>query len=341
MKKFALFICVGIFCLMSMFAFVGCDNNNGQQEQQGQQDPTPAPQTTYYTLDVSVNNNTYGSVVGEDVHGEACDVTEAQYKNGAVIMLTAVANDGYYFVKWSDSSTDETFDFRQVSVNQNITLQAIFAEGSKVVYSTYENDYKIVVKNGKVEDKGSYYYITPNNPGLFGYWKEEHTVSEYSCDRSITISKAGIDRNLTLTAKDTACGWFFGLGTEATTFVHNDINGIGYIYVWPQMRWISYAFFYDNGTQHIITDTENAEINSYGGRSEYGTGGLGYGSNDISLHYTGSLPSDVIRYDARIFKGDDGSYMLRKECVYENYLTIQVGVTYYHNYQFAFNISQN
>ena len=86
----------------------------------------------------------------------------------------------------------------------------------------YENDYKIVVKNGKVEDKGSYYYITPNNPGLFGYWKEDHTVGEYSCDKSITISKAGIDRNLTLTAKDTACGWFFGLSTETQIAFYDD-----------------------------------------------------------------------------------------------------------------------
>ncbi|MCQ2331941.1 MAG: hypothetical protein MJZ95_01890 [Paludibacteraceae bacterium] len=47
-----------------------------------------------------------------------------QYDAGASATISAVAASGFHFVKWSDNNTSAT---RTVTVNSDLTLQAIFA----------------------------------------------------------------------------------------------------------------------------------------------------------------------------------------------------------------------
>ena len=87
-------------CLATAFVFAGCkkdDNNN-------------------YTVTLSANNAEWGVVAGS---GEFADGTEIQ--------IMATANSGYHFEKWSD---DDTNNPRTITVNKNIALIAIFAEGN-------------------------------------------------------------------------------------------------------------------------------------------------------------------------------------------------------------------
>ena len=87
-------------CLAAAFVFAGCkkdDNNN-------------------YTVTLSANNAEWGVVAGG---GEFADGTEIQ--------IMATANSGYHFEKWSD---DDTNNPRTITVNKNIALIAIFAEGN-------------------------------------------------------------------------------------------------------------------------------------------------------------------------------------------------------------------
>ncbi|MBP5501857.1 MAG: hypothetical protein J6Y24_03610 [Bacteroidales bacterium] len=87
-------------CLATAFVFAGCkkdDNNN-------------------YTVTLSANNAEWGVVAGG---GEFADGTEIQ--------IMATANSGYHFEKWSD---DDTNNPRTITVNKNIALIAIFAEGN-------------------------------------------------------------------------------------------------------------------------------------------------------------------------------------------------------------------
>lgn len=65
-----------------------------------------------YTLTVTSNNTTYGTVTGGNT-----------YENGATATLTATANKGYKFVKWNDGSTSAT---RTVTVSANATYTATF-----------------------------------------------------------------------------------------------------------------------------------------------------------------------------------------------------------------------
>ena len=66
---------------------------------------------TTYTINVTYNN-TMGTVTGVGSYYEGTEVT-----------LTAKANGGYVFVKWSDEVTDES---RTFTASENVTLQAIF-----------------------------------------------------------------------------------------------------------------------------------------------------------------------------------------------------------------------
>ena len=68
---------------------------------------------TKYTIDVTILDDAkMGTVIGVGSYYEGTEVT-----------LTAKANGGYVFVKWSDEVTDES---RTFTANENVTLQAIF-----------------------------------------------------------------------------------------------------------------------------------------------------------------------------------------------------------------------
>ena len=76
---------------------------------------------------VTYNNNSYGSVVGG-----------GEYDLNALVVLTAIANDGYVFVRWEDSagsvvSTDNIFTF---TVTSNVTYKAIFQKISITITTT-------------------------------------------------------------------------------------------------------------------------------------------------------------------------------------------------------------
>ena len=67
---------------------------------------------TKYTINATANDPAMGAVTGVGSYYEGTEVT-----------LTAKANGGYVFVKWSDEVTDES---RTFTASENVTLQAIF-----------------------------------------------------------------------------------------------------------------------------------------------------------------------------------------------------------------------
>ncbi len=67
---------------------------------------------TQYTLTVLSNNDAYGTVSGGGTYNE-----------GAVVTISAVANNGYHFVRWNDGSTQNP---RTVTVTANATYVATF-----------------------------------------------------------------------------------------------------------------------------------------------------------------------------------------------------------------------
>lgn len=71
-----------------------------------------------YLVEISVNNPSMGSVSGGGT-----------YSAGTTVTLTATANSGYHFERWSDNNTQNP---RNITVNSNITLTAYFVSNSGI-----------------------------------------------------------------------------------------------------------------------------------------------------------------------------------------------------------------
>ena len=95
----------------------------------------------YFTITTQSNNDTYGIVTGG-----------GSYANGSNITLTAIANNGYHFVQWSDGVTDNP---RTITVNSNATYYAQFAINNYTINAVTSD-----VSMGSVTGGGIYTYLT-------------------------------------------------------------------------------------------------------------------------------------------------------------------------------------
>lgn len=98
-----------------------------------------------YTIIATANDETMGTVLGS-----------GEYAAGATVTLTAVANSGYHFVRWSDGTTDDHYIF---TAEADVELVAYFeadptgiedAENANV--DIYSADSKIIVKGAENMD---------------------------------------------------------------------------------------------------------------------------------------------------------------------------------------------
>lgn len=92
------------------------------------QQPILEPEATQYTLTVTAGEGGTVSTVG------------GTYDEGTTITVTAIPDDGYEFVRWEGS--DETEIELVISINSNITLNAIYRElvsqfDSSIKYKVY------------------------------------------------------------------------------------------------------------------------------------------------------------------------------------------------------------
>lgn len=95
-----------------------------------------------YTISATSNDETMGTVLGS-----------GEYAAGATVTLTAIANSGYHFVRWSDGTTDDHYIF---TAEADVELVAYFeadptgiedAENANV--DIYSADSKIIVKGAE------------------------------------------------------------------------------------------------------------------------------------------------------------------------------------------------
>ena len=99
-----------------------------------------APMTKEYNVSV-VCDATMGIVTGGGT-----------YKEGESIIIEAVANDGYHFVKWSDGNTENP---RNITVTEDITLTVEFGLDGTPVDNVDESSVMIYVQNGVIYVEGA------------------------------------------------------------------------------------------------------------------------------------------------------------------------------------------
>ncbi|MBO7125297.1 MAG: leucine-rich repeat domain-containing protein, partial [Bacteroidales bacterium] len=125
--------------------------------------------STLYTVTVSANKSSYGSVSGG-----------GKYEQGEIITIKATPNSGYVFSGWDDGNTDNP---RRVTVSANQSYVATFVAGS---VTTFQKDglFYEIKSNGTVwvthgtEDTECYYNSIDYCITSFYTSREEQTIPE-------------------------------------------------------------------------------------------------------------------------------------------------------------------
>ena len=117
---------------------------------------------TVYTVSAIAEN---GTVTGTGI-----------YTLGDTVTLTAIANDGYTFLRWTDGVTDSV---RTIVVTADVEVEAVFASNAVTLYTV-----SAVAENGKVEGIGQYQAgdtatltAVANDGYRFLYWSDNLTDS--------------------------------------------------------------------------------------------------------------------------------------------------------------------
>ena len=115
-------------CILFLTLVFSCSTDDEESVAPVVQTPQPEPEATQYTLTVTAGEG--GTVSTEG----------GTYDEGTTITVTAIPDDGYEFVRWEGS--DETEIELVISINSNITLNAIYRElvsqfDSSIKYKVY------------------------------------------------------------------------------------------------------------------------------------------------------------------------------------------------------------
>ena len=187
-------------------------------------------------IKTAVNNSAWGKVTGAGVYNENDEAT-----------LTATANSGYRFVKWSDDVTDNP---RTVVVTQDSTFTAIF-EANTFAITTAVNDDAM----GSVTEGGEYAYgteitltATANSGYRFTQWSDGNTDNP----RIVTVTE-----NKTYTAEFEV--EVFGVYAAAEV---PSMGGVEITLTAKPIEGFEFVEWTDGNTDNprILTLTENIEV---------------------------------------------------------------------------------
>ena len=175
---------------------------------------------TDYIINAQVSNNSRGTVTGSDT---------AHY--GDTIVLTATANYGYYFQRWSDNNTDNP---RTIIVTSNKTYTAYFNPNSYTV-TIHSSD----SAQGTVSGSGSFNYLSnrhinanPANGYHFSHWSD----GDSNASRIITITQ------------DTVLTAYFEINNYQLTVLPNN----------PSLGTVTGSGIYPHGTVVTVTATPSS-----------------------------------------------------------------------------------
>ena len=186
----------------------------------------------------TVNNSAWGTVTGAGIYN---------VNDNEVATLTAIPNEGYRFVKWSDEVTENP---RTIVVTQDSTFTAIF-EANTFVITTAVNDDTM----GSVTEGGEYAYgtkialtATANEGYSFAQWSDGNTDNP----RIITVTE-----NKTYTAEFEVETFTITTASEVPS-----MGGVKVILVAEPIEGFEFVEWTDGNTDNprTLTLTENIEV---------------------------------------------------------------------------------
>ena len=214
-----------------------------------------------YTVTATPDNAEHGTVTGGGSYPLLTDVT-----------LTATAEDGYVFEKWSD---DDATNPRVITVTSNVTLTANFVEAASATTHTLtlnvdENGTDMGTVSGAgtyVENASVQIFAIPNTGYHFTAWNDENTDNPRTividADTTFTASFAINQYVITVTSANNAQGSVDG----ANTYNYNEVAEIS---ATPAEHY-HFQFWNDGNTDNprSITVTEDATFRAYFAIDQY------------------------------------------------------------------------
>ena len=134
---------------------------------------TPSPHTQYYTVSALSANASMGRA---SVEGDS------QVEEGHAATVRATANNGYFFVRWSNGATANPYTF---TVTQDTVLTAIFATRSYMVTVVNGNPGRGIVSGTGMAQHGARHNVSaaPNYGYRFSHWSD----GDSNASRTITV----------------------------------------------------------------------------------------------------------------------------------------------------------
>ena len=202
------------------------------------QDTTLSAEFAINTYTLTTKSNGNGSVIGNGI-----------YNHGETVNISATADIGYHFVRWSDGNTDNP---RSLVLTKDTELTAIFAKNIYSVNVSYNE------KEGNVAGNTSAEYLesatitaTPNIGYHFTQWADGNTDNPRTIvlTQDTTLTAEFAINTYTLTIKSNLQGNIIGNGiyNHGETVILSATADIGYHFV----RWSD--GFTDNPRTIVLT----------------------------------------------------------------------------------------
>ena len=260
--------------------------------------------TNKYTISVSSNNSSYGSVSGGGT-----------YEEGTQVILRATAKAGYKFTEWNDGNTDNP---RVITVTQDESYTAVFVEktmkdGHEYVDLGLPSGLKWATCNvgaERLEDYGDYFAWGEVEPKATYNWSTykyckgtDKTLTKY-CNNSSHGNNGFIDNKTVLDPSDDAAivnwggAWRMPTQEEQEELVNNCT------WTWTTQNGVNgYKVTGPNGNSIFLPATGYMSDGSLNGVGSYG----GYWSSSLNT----SNPDYAYRvyfYSSNVLKYGDYRY---------------------------------
>lgn len=234
----------------------------------------------FFTITGESNNTVYGTVTGG-----------GSYANGSTVTLTAVANNGYHFVQWSDGVTDNP---RTITVSANATYYAQFAVNNYTINVTSSD-----LSQGSVTGGGIYSYLTnvtlqatPTQNHRFVQWNDGNTsnprIITVVSDSNFTAQFEQIEQYTVTVVSDNpqqgtvSGGGTFYVGTQTTitavpmpnnNFLHWSDGSTESVHLITVTNDVTYIAYFEpvHYTVNVFSNDPNLGSVAGGGSYEYGS----------------------------------------------------------------------